>query len=115
MLIKFLLKIWPSLIPFLLYFLWIKLRKKNSKIIDATYQEVDRDGNPKSDQLKSQAKSPGDFSLQNRRFVTIVYVSLVIAIICFLFFAIRVPHVENGKYIPAEIRDGKIVPGKVVE
>jgi hypothetical protein len=106
MLIKLLLKIWPALIPFLLYFLWVLAnriianRRKKKGFIEGQYQIIDG--------------KTGDFSLKNSRFVMVVYISLVLMVICFLFFAIRTPRIEDGNYIPAESKDGKIIPGRIV-
>ncbi|MCE3255578.1 MAG: hypothetical protein K0R25_1072 [Rickettsiaceae bacterium] len=122
MIIKFLLKIWPALLPILIYCLWIAFKKinraiiakreaeKSGKIINATYQEAEKNVGKQNDE-----KAVGDFSLYNQRFVTILYLSLFIAIICFLFFAIRVPRIEKGEYVPAHIENGKVVPGKIIE
>ncbi len=120
--IKLLLKIWPALTPIIIYFLWIlaqklaykiiarKIAKKAGRIIDATYQEV----NPNNTQDNKKGKV-GDFSLQNRQFIMVLYLSLFIAIICFLFFAIRVPKIEKGEYVPAHMENGKVLPGRIVE
>ncbi len=119
MILKLLLKIWPALIPLLIYCLWLLVRafarkmiakhlvKKSEKIINATYQEIKPE--PKTDPLMS------NFSLQNRQFIVVLYLSFFVAIICFLFFAISVPHIEKGQYIPAHIEDGKVIPGKIIE
>ncbi len=72
----------------------------SGKIIDAIYNEKN--------------KSFGDFSLQNRQFIMTLYLSFFLALICFLFFAIRVPRVEKGEYIPAHIEEGKIVPARII-
>ncbi len=119
MIIKLLLKIWPALLPIIIYCLWIiamaivkkmiakSLAKKSGKIIDATYQEIKNE--QKIDPII------GNFSLQNRQFIIVLYLSFFIAIICFLFFAIRVPYIEGGKYIPAHMEDGKIVPAEIID
>ena len=101
--LRFLLKIWPALLPIAIYSLWLWAKKK-SKSIDATYQELDKDGKPKQ----------GDFSLQNRKFIVVLYLSLLIAILCFLFFAIRVPNIEEGTYVPAHMKNGKVIPAEIV-
>jgi len=107
MLIKFLLKIWPALTPFLLYLLWIlamriiTIRQKKKGFIDAEYEVI------------SGKSKVGDFSLKNPRFVLVIYASLILMVISFLFFAISAPRIESGSYIPAESKDGKIIPGKI--
>lgn len=119
MILKFLLKIWPALLPILIYCLWILVQKiiykffakKAGKIIDATYEEV----NNKEEKKQNPTDKAGNFSLHNRQFIMILYLSFFIAIICFLFFAIRVPKIENGKYVPAHIENGKIIPGEIIK
>ena len=116
--IKILVEILPAFLPIIIYFLWLLVRmsarkiivknlEKSGKIINATYQEVKND--QKTDQIIS------DFSLQNKNFIIVLYLSFFIAIICFLFFALRVPKIENGKYIPAHIENSKIIPSRIVE
>jgi hypothetical protein len=119
MILKILIELLPALLPILVYCLWLFVRsiarkmiirsldKKANKIIDATYEEVKKES--------ETDKIIGDFSLQNRQFITVIYLSFFIAIICFLFFAIRVPQIEKGKYVPAYMEDGKVIPGKIVE
>jgi hypothetical protein len=107
MLIKFLLKIWPALMPFLLYSLWVLAvriianRKRKKGFIEANYKIVGDD-------------KIGDFSLKNSHFVMVVYISLILMVISFLFFAIKTPRIEDGNYIPAESKDGKIIPSRIV-
>jgi len=109
MLIRLLLKIWPALTPFLLYGLWIlamriiTIRQRKKGFIDAQYEVV----NGKS--------KIGHFSLKNPRFVLVIYASLILMVISFLFFAITSPRIESGNYIPAESKDGKIIPGKIIK
>ena len=122
MIIRFLLKIWPALLPILVYCLWIVLQKttqkiitknsskKSGKIINATYHEVKNEIEPN----KIGAKV-GNFSLQNQHFIIVLYLSFFVAIICFLFFAIRIPNVEEDQYIPAHVENGKIIPGKIID
>ena len=120
--IGLLFKIWPALLPILIYFLWLLFRslikktsdgssKKKGKIIDATYQEVDNQSNNSSKNLGKV----GDLSLQNQQFMMVLYLSFFVAIVCFLFFAIRVPYIEKGQYVPAHLEDGKIVSGKIYD
>lgn len=118
MILKLLLKIWPALTPILLYCLWIlvqviarKIKRKSGKIIDATYEEVGVNQKMDGD-IK---KKVGDFSLHNKQFIMVLYLSFFVAIICFLFFAIRVPKIEEGKYVPAHIKGGIVVPGKIIK
>ena len=123
MILKILIELLPALLPIIIYCLWIVVRqvareiiinsakkkaaKKAGKIIDATYEEIKKE--PKFDPIIN------DFSLQNRQFIIVLYLSFFIAIICFLFFAIRVPHIEKGEYVPAHIENGKVIEGKIIE
>ena len=118
MIIKLLLKIWPALLPILIYCLWILAQRifnklwnrKSARIINATYQEV----NPNHKESDQTNDKINDFSLQNHRFIVVLYLSFFVAIICFLFFAIRVPLIEDGKYVTAHMEEGKIVPGAII-
>ncbi|MFT5703017.1 MAG: type IV secretory pathway TrbL component [Rickettsiales bacterium] len=116
MLLKLILKIWPALTPILIYFFWVlakafarkmllkALNQKSDKIIEATYSED-----------RKESEEMGDFSLKNKKFIAVIYLSFFIAIICFLFFAISVPKIEEGQYVPAYIEDGKIIPAKIIK
>ncbi len=110
MILKILLKIWPALVPLILYLFWIYVidriilkKLKKSKIINAEFEEV------------RQNKIINPFSLKNYRFIFTIYLSLILLIISFLFLAVRTPNIENGKYIPAKIKDGKVISGKIIE
>lgn len=104
MLIKILLKIWPAITPILLYIIWEFFIKKlinrifrknycvknnnsqsnnEEKIIEGEFVEVDE---KKTDQ-KFESKSDKIFSLENKNFVTILYISLILAITCIISFA----------------------------
>jgi len=85
MLLKLLLKIWPSLTPIIAYIFWVyivegilikKLFSKN-KVIDAK-----REG-----QKEYVIKEPKAFSLNNKRFVFILYITLILSIFTFINFA----------------------------
>ena len=128
MIIKFLLKIWPALLPILVYFLSIILQKvirnifkkkagkKIGKIINATYHEVKSKNEIQNEEDLNKANYKiGNFSLQNQYFIMVLYLSFFISIMCFLFFAIRPPKIEEGRYIPAHIKDGKVIPWKIID
>ncbi len=91
MLIKLLLKIWPALIPILLYLFWvfvvekiiIKKFFKKSKIIEGEFKIV---GEGETAQPRNLAIPK--FSLQNRVFVTVLYLSFILAIIALVLTAI---------------------------
>jgi len=101
---KILLKIWPALTPILLYVIWqffIKriinriLRKnycaKNNnsqsnnkeKIIEGEFADIESE-DFESKQNNEQAKNI--FSLENKNFVRILYLSLILAIACVISF-----------------------------
>jgi hypothetical protein len=123
MIIKLLLKIWPATTPILVYFLWIlakgiarkiimrSLNKKANRIIDGVFEEVDKE----QKNSPEEEKKIGDFSLQNRQFIVVLYLSIFVAIICFLFFALNTPKIEAGEYVPARIENGKIIPAKIIK
>lgn len=123
MLLKLLLKIWPALLPIAIYCLWILVRlivrkiaqKKAGKIIDGVFSEVKKDEKLAQNQSYETKDRVGDFSLHNRKFILVLYSTLFIAIICFLFFAIRVPRIVEGEYIPAHIENGKIIPAEIIK
>lgn len=94
---KILLKIWPALMPILIYVLYqlflkkllIKIykSKKNfnqsnsAKIIDAEIEEA-------IGQKKTKTKNSSNiFSLHNKYFIIILYVTLILAILAVLSFA----------------------------
>ena len=118
MLLKLLLKIWPSFIPIFSYFFWIVvqnmvsnyLRRKN--YIEGEFEEVDEKGN-KVRKPTSEAKiKPNHFSLQNKKFILVIYLSLILLIISFLFLSLESP-TKNGNYIPAKNINGKIIPARI--
>ena len=86
MLLKLILKIWPSLIPITLYIIWTfviegflltKLLKKNH-IIET-----------KKEEKEYIIEKPGHFSLFNKRFVLVLYASFILAIITLIYFALN--------------------------
>lgn len=87
MLLKFLMKIWPSLLPIAVYIFWVyvvdriiiaKLMKKKDVI----------EGEKVVGEKSTEIKKPGVFSLQNRCFVIILYISLSLAILTLIVTAI---------------------------
>lgn len=86
MLLKLILKIWPSLIPITLYIFWtfvvegILLKKlfKKGKIIET-----------KREKKEYVIEQPGHFSLRNKRFVIVLYNSFILAIITLIYFALN--------------------------
>ena len=109
--LKILLKIWPGLIPFAVYFFWLIIFRvlskhllKNSqkeKIIDA---EIIKEKKP--------IISKNDFSLNNNTFFAVFVVSCLLIIFAIIRFGTQKPAFE-GKYTPAKIQqDSSIEKGK---
>ncbi|MDA7705150.1 hypothetical protein N8772_01555 [Rickettsiales bacterium] len=87
MILKILLKIWPALTPIFLYIIWnfivakIIMRFSNKKdYIDANYQNL-------NDKAKKDDISL--YSLKNKKFIFVIYLSLIFLIISFLSFALQ--------------------------
>ena len=53
------------------------------------------------------------FSLENRRFVAVLYLSLILAILTLVFSALLTPNRDTSSYVPAQYKDGKILPPKI--
>ena len=85
MIFKLILKIWPSLIPIIVYFFWTYFIEKilinkifrKGKIIDATKEKEEY-----------VIEKPGNFSLRNKRFIFVLYISLILAIVTLIYFAL---------------------------
>jgi hypothetical protein len=108
MLIKILLKIWPALTPILLYAIWQlfikkiinRLLRKNycaknnnsqsnneEKIIEGEFAEVKKNQENQNFSAKKNDEEPNKiFSLNNKNFVIILYLSLILAIACVISF-----------------------------
>ncbi len=98
MILKLLLKIWPALIPILLYIFWIIIKRmiknhfRKKSYIEGEFMEVknyEKDmTSHKSRVITNDNKQIiGDFSLRNPKFIIIVYLSLSLIIISLIFFA----------------------------
>ncbi len=90
--IRLILKIWPALLPITLYLLWVfvfsKLisrifRKKD--YIDANFDIIDE----KTGQKTEKNAKIGRFSLENRVFVAVLYVSLLMMIFSLILLALK--------------------------
>ena len=88
--LKLLLKIWPALIPITVYVFWVlvienfllkKLLKK-SDVIEGEKVEEKLVG-----EKSTEIKKPGMFSLHNRCFVIILYMTLALGILILISFA----------------------------
>jgi hypothetical protein len=94
MLIKFLLKIWPALLPIAVYIFWVYviedliLRRifKDKKTIKGEFKIVG-EKSTEEDSKKNSPQKIGKFSLQNHCFVTILYMSLILAILLLIAMA----------------------------
>jgi len=86
--LKLLLKIWPAFTPIIVYILWVYiiegvvLKKflKKEEIIEGEKIVGEKT-------TQKTAEKVGKFSLKNRCFVTIVYMSLVLAILILIAMA----------------------------
>ena len=114
MLVKILLKIWPALTPILIYICWQLFLKKSvnkifrsnadlnqhnnmkqeGRVIDAEFEQLDEKmKNNKTDSSKNlsdkQQKDDKEqiFSLNNKNFVIIIYISLIAGVLCIISFA----------------------------
>ena len=92
MLLKLLLKIWPSLVPIALYIFWVWLvkflKKKNLKKDCINVEVVVGEKSTAADVDDQKSKEEfGRFSLRNSCFVTALYISLISAIITLLVTA----------------------------
>lgn len=106
MILKILMKIWPSLVPIFAYIIWVYIvkgillrivinlltkrpsGKNKNKIIDGEYEVVG--GKSTKVQDKSQTNyRPGNFSLDNTGFVIAIYLSLIFLIASFIYGALN--------------------------
>ncbi len=77
--IRILLKFWPALTIIILYCLWVFVIKKRLKKNQETeYKIID---------TKSEKKS--DFSLDNEKFVIILYICLILAIFSMILLVVK--------------------------
>lgn len=92
--LKLLLKIWPALIPIAVYVFWVlvidrwliqKILKKEEVIEGEKIQE--KVVGEKSTEVKKPKETKGIFSLQNRCFVIILYMTLILGILILISFA----------------------------
>ncbi len=108
MILKLILKLWPALLPILTYLFWVvvvqnimvryllnkiygqKGKKKKSKIIDGEYEIIGDKSTKKSQEFDDfQEKSlKYHFSLKNKIFVGVVYLSLITAIFSLIYTAL---------------------------
>jgi len=78
--LKLLLKIWPALIPIMVYLFWVYVVER--VIVPKFFKKKDTlEGEKVVGEKSTEVKKAGIFSLQNRCFVVILYMSLVLAIL----------------------------------
>ncbi len=77
--LKLLLKIWPSLIPITVYIFWVLVVEKILQKILKKKNVIE--GEKIVGEKTTEVKKVGIFSLRNPCFVTILYMSLMLAIL----------------------------------
>jgi len=78
--LKLLLKLWPALLPIVIYFFWVFVIEK--LVLQKIFcKKADIEGEKLVGEGSTEIKKIKVFSLQNQRFVTVLYSSLVVAII----------------------------------
>ena len=77
--LKLLLKIWPSLIPITVYIFWVLVIEKILQKIFKKKNVID--GEKIVGEKTTEIKKVGIFSLKNRCFVVILYMSFLLAIL----------------------------------
>lgn len=114
MLIKLLLKMWPSLTPIIFYLFWtfivegIILKKifKKKDIIEGEKVVGEKS-------TKESVRKISKFSLENRQFLIALYLSFALAILSFLYMAFSQPKQDARNYVPAQYQNGKIIPSQI--
>lgn len=87
---RLLLKLWPVLIPVVLYLAWHAYAKAKAK----------REG-----------KTPP--TLREGPWIWIIASMLAIAVILLLSLGLSTKPSNDGTYVPAHLEDGKLIPGKM--
>lgn len=108
---RFLLKIWPALLPIIFYLFWvffiekfiIKKILKKSDIIEGEKIVGEKTTAKKTDKI---------FSLQNKKFLITLYLSIIIAILTLIFGVVFGKKNITNNYVPAQYKDGNIIPPK---
>ncbi len=109
---RFILKLWPALTPILFYLFWVfvierillkRILKKKTII----------EGEKVVGEKTTAEKKISHFSLENRRFVAVLYLSLILAILTLILSALLTPNKDTSSYVPAQYKDGKILPPKI--
>ena len=109
---RFILKLWPALTPILFYLIWVfvierlilkKLLKKSDII----------EGEKIIGEKSTNVRKLSPFSLENRKFMVVLYLSIIFAIITLIISALSSPNKDTASYVPASYKDGKIIPPKI--
>lgn len=100
MIIKILLKIWPALIPILTYLFWVlvvekivtRISARQKNFVRGQYKIVGQKSSSKPDSPGydegTQQEKIGKFSLKNKSFITLLYVSFLLVIFSLIYKAI---------------------------
>lgn len=91
--IKLLTKFWPILLPLIIYGVWLFVQRKRRK-----------GDEPDEALLKQEA----------RLWQGALILSIIIAFIYVLLIFMTTESNTDGAYVPAEYKDGKLIPGRVV-
>lgn len=89
--IRFILKIWPALLPITIYIIWILYRKKSRKkdFIEGEYKIM----NEKSSAQQNQAI--GAFSLRNNHFLMVIFFTLILIIFGLIIIVVKQNPIKN--------------------
>ncbi|MBM5782692.1 MAG: hypothetical protein FJ368_04640 [Pelagibacterales bacterium] len=111
MILRFILKIWPALLPILFYLFWIFVIEKIfiKKILK---KEKIIEGEKIVGEKTTSTKLKDVFSLKNKKFLITLYSSLFLAIISLVFGVFFSKKNQSTHYTPAQYKDGKIIPAK---
>ncbi len=119
---KFLIKIWPALLPILVYVLWVlvieriiartffKKKPEATNSIDGEYKVVGEGESSSSQDFNHKNHIKSRFSITNRDFLIVLYTTLVFAILILIYTAISAPKGDQKTFVPAKIEDGRIIP-----
>jgi hypothetical protein len=109
MIIRFILKLWPAFTPILFYLFWVLVIER-FVIKRILKKKTIIEGEKVVGEKSTAAKKISNFSLENRRFVIVLYLSFLIAIASLIITALSSPVKDFSSYTPAQYKDGKIIP-----
>jgi hypothetical protein len=95
--LKLLLKIYPAFLPILLYVFWVfvvqkfisKIWLKSKKTIEGEKVVGNKTTSEKVEKEEIITPKISNFSLQNRHFIAVLYLSFLLAILTLIFAAFR--------------------------